>query len=86
MRDRAGQGFSGRLAAVAPLDPALHAALARFERLSLEDLQRGLREREGRLRVWARDPANRARPSAASPDHLERVALGVLIEHRTLGG
>ncbi len=80
------QSFSGRLALAAPLDPGLATALARFEHLGLADLQRALRVREERLRAWAGDPANRALPSAASPGHLDRVALGVLLEHRTLGG
>lgn len=80
------QSFSERLAAVAPLDPSLAAALARFEHLGLADLQRGLRLRERRLRDWAADPANSALASAASPGHLDRVALGILIEYRTLGG
>lgn len=79
-------GLSRRLAAVAPLDPSLEAAIARFERLGLADLQHGLRVRDERLRAWAGDPANQALPSAASPGHLDRVALGLLIEHRTLGG
>lgn len=79
-------GFSGRLAAIAPLDPVLRAALARFEDLGLTDLQQRLREHEGRLRAWADDPANRTRPSSESPGHLERVALGALLEHRTVGG
>lgn len=81
-----GGGFSRRLAAVAPLDPRLAAAFARFEDLGLADLQRALGRREDRLRAWASDPSNRGRPSAASPEHLDRVALGTLIEYRTLGG
>lgn len=80
------EGLSGRLAAVAPLDPRLRAAIARFEHLSLSDLQGALRRREDGLRVWAGDPANRGRATTASPGHLDRVALGVLIEYRTLGG
>lgn len=80
------ESFSERLAAVAPIDPALAAALACFEHLGLADLQRGLRLREQRLRDWAADPTNGALSSAASPGHLDRVALGILIEHRTLGG
>ena len=31
-------------------------------------------------------PGHIGRPRAASPGHLDRVALGVPIEHRTLGG
>lgn len=78
-------GLSARLAAVAPLEPGLTSAFARFEHLALADLQRALRRREDRLRRWAGDPANRGRASAESPGHLERVAIGALIEHRTLG-
>lgn len=80
------EGFCGRLAAVAPLDPGLAAALARFEHLGLADLQRALRRREDRLREWADDPSNRGRGSGASPGHLDRVVLGTLIEYRTLSG
>jgi len=84
-RGSTGPGFADRLAAVAPLDSALGAALARFEHLGLADLQRALSEREDLLRAWANDPANSARPSSASPEHIERVVLGLLLEHRTLG-
>lgn len=83
---RRSEGFSARLAAVAPLDPGLAAALARFEDLGLGDLQRALREREDRLREWAGEPSNQGCASGASPGYLERVALGTLIEYRTLGG
>lgn len=86
---RAGPGparLSARLAAVAPLPPEIASALARFEGLPLAELQRALRRREALLRRWARDPANRGRASAESPGYLDRVALGTLIEHRTLGG
>ena len=80
------EGFSARLAAVAPLDPGLAAALARFEHLGLADLQRALHRREERLREWANDPSSRGRANSASPGHIDRVALGTLIEYRTLGG
>ena len=45
-----------------------------------------LRRREDRLREWADDTSNRGRPTSASPGHLDRVALGTLVEYRTLGG
>ncbi len=79
-------GFSARLAAVAPIDPALGAALARAEHLPLADLQRALRHSERRLREWASDPSNGGRATSESPGHLDRVALGTLLEYRTLGG
>lgn len=80
------RGFTARLAQGAPVDPALAAALARVEHLPLTDLQSALGRSEARLREWARDPANRGRPAAQSPGHLDRVALGTVLEYRTLGG
>ena len=80
------EGLSERLAAVSPIRPDLAAALAHFEHLALADLQHALRRHEDSLRAWASDPANRERASAASPGYLDRVALGTLIEYRTLGG
>ncbi len=80
------RGFSARLAAVAPIDPSLQAALARAEHLPLTDLQRALRDSERRLREWAGDPSNGGRATSEAPGHLDRVALGTLIEYRTLGG
>ena len=62
------------------------AAGSRFEHLGLAGLQRALRRREDRLREWANDPSSRGRASSASPGRIDRVALGTLIEYRTLGG
>ena len=80
------RGLVARLAAGAPVDPALAAALARVEDLPLTDLQSALVRSEARLREWARDPANRGRAATESPGHLDRVALGTVLEYRTLGG
>lgn len=84
--DEERRGLSARIAAGAPIDPALAAALARVEHLALTDLQSALGRSEAGLREWARDPANRGRPAAESPGHLDRVALGMVVEYRTLGG
>jgi hypothetical protein len=72
-----------RLAQVAPVAPALVEALSRFDGLGLRELEAELARREEELRAWACRPENRGRPSHREPAHLERVALGILLERRT---
>lgn len=74
---------SRKLAGVAPVAPELIAAFARFEGLTLSELQTAFEESDARFRAWVRDPANEGRPIAEAPDYLDRIALDSLLERRT---
>jgi hypothetical protein len=74
---------SRKLAAVAPMAPDLVAAFARFEGLTLTELQERFDEAQARFRAWAEDPANAGRPLSEAPDYLDRIALDSLLERRT---
>jgi hypothetical protein len=74
---------SRKLAAVAPMAPDLVAAFARFEGLTLTELQERFDEAQARFRAWVEDPANAGRPLSEAPDYLDRIALDSLLERRT---
>jgi hypothetical protein len=75
---------SRKLSAVAPIaDARLIQAFARFEGLTLTELQERFGEAEERFRAWVRDPANAGRPISEAPDYLDRIALDSLLERRT---
>jgi len=74
---------SRKLSAVAPVAPELAAAFARFEGLTLTELQRRFDESQARFRAWIEDPRNAGRPIAEAPDYLDRIALDSLLERRT---
>jgi hypothetical protein len=74
---------SRKLAAVAPMDPALVEAFARFEGLTLTELQERFDAAQARFRAWVEDPVNAGRPIAEAPDYLDRIALDSLLERRT---
>ena len=75
---------SRKLSAVAPIaDARLIEAFARFEGLTLTELQERFAEAEERFRAWVRDPANAGRPISEAPDYLDRIALDSLLERRT---
>lgn len=74
---------SRKLSDVAPVAPELVAAFARFEALTLTELQAGFEEADARFRAWVRDPVNEGRPISEAPDYLDRIALDSLLERRT---
>jgi hypothetical protein len=74
---------SQKLSDVAPVAPELVAAFAKFEGLTLRELQAGFEEADARFRAWVRDPANEGRPISDAPDYLDRIALDSLLERRT---
>jgi hypothetical protein len=74
---------SRKLSAVAPMAPELVEAFARFEGLTLTELQERFDEAQGRFRAWVEDPANAGRPISEAPDYLDRIALDSLLERRT---
>lgn len=74
---------SRKLAAVAPMDPALVEAFARFEGLTLTELQERFDRSQASFRAWVEDPANAGRPISDAPDYLDRIALDSLLERRT---
>jgi hypothetical protein len=74
---------SRKLSAVAPMSSELTAAFARFEGLTLTELQARFDEAQRRFREWVEDPANAGRPIAEAPDYLDRIALDSLLERRT---
>lgn len=84
MRPVAYDPVSRKLSAVAPIaDGRLIEAFARFEGLTLTELQERFAEAEERFRAWVRDPANAGRPISEAPDYLDRIALDSLLERRT---
>jgi hypothetical protein len=74
---------SRKLPAVAPMAPELVEAFARFEGLTLTELQERFDEAQARFRAWVEDPANAGRPISEAPDYLDRIALDSLLERRT---
>lgn len=84
MRPVAYDPVSRKLPAVAPVaDDRLIEAFARFEALTLTELQARFAEAEERFRAWVRDPANAGRPISEAPDYVDRIALDSLLERRT---
>lgn len=82
VRMSARRGTWERLAAAAPVPPELTAMLIRLDDLGLRDLEARLEDCHDDLRVWASRPENARRVSAEGPRHLERLALGTLLERR----
>jgi hypothetical protein len=74
---------SHKLSAVAPVAPDLVEAFARFEALTLAELQQAFDAADERFKAWVRDPANEGRPISDAPDYLDRIALDSLLERRT---
>jgi hypothetical protein len=74
---------SRKLAAVAPVAPALLARFERFEGLTLLELREEFTAADQRFQAWVRAPENAGRPIAEAPDYLDRIALDSLLERRT---
>jgi hypothetical protein len=74
---------SRKLPAVAPVaQPELLEAFARFEGLTLAELQAAFERCEARFRAWVRHPDNEGRPIREFPGYVARIALDSLIERR----
>ncbi len=75
---------SRKLPAVAPIaQPELLEAFARFEHLTLTELQEAFDACEARFKAWVEAPENAGRPIREAPDYLDRIALDSLLERRT---
>ena len=74
---------SRKLAAVAPVAPALLERFARFEALTLLELRDAFATADERFQGWVRAPENTGRPISEAPDYLDRIALDSLLERRT---
>jgi hypothetical protein len=75
---------SRKLPAVAPIaQPELLEAFARFEHLTLTELQEAFDACEARFRAWVETPEHAGRPIREAPDYLDRIALDSLLERRT---
>jgi hypothetical protein len=75
---------SQKLPAAAPIaQPELLEAFARFEHLTLMELQEAFDACEARFRAWVEAPENAGRPIREAPDYLDRIALDSLLERRT---
>lgn len=76
--------LSEKLPANAPVaDPELLTALARWEHLTVPQLEEEFRLNEDRFRAWVQDPANADRPMREFPEYIDRLAIDSLIERRT---
>lgn len=71
-----------RLSALAPVSPRLAATLSRLDHLGLDELEKRLEDCHALLREWAARPENHRRPVHEEPCHLERLAIGTLLERR----
>jgi hypothetical protein len=75
---------SRKLAAASPIAlPRLTEALARYEGLTLTELQEAMDACETRFREWVARPENAGRPISEAPDYVDRIALDSLLERRT---
>ncbi len=75
--------LSHKLREAAPIAiPELLELFARFEGLSLTQLQEEFAACEARFRAWVEAPENAGRPITESPDYRDRIALDSLIERR----
>ncbi len=75
--------LSDKLRAATPVAiPELLGMFARFEALTLPELQAAFAACEARFRAWVESPENAGRPITDAPDYLERIALDSLIERR----
>jgi hypothetical protein len=80
--DPVSEGVWERLSQVAPVAPGLVGLLSRLDQLGLSELEARLEACHGQLRAWAARPENHGRPAREGPCHLERLALGTLLERR----
>lgn len=62
--------------------PDLLATFARFEHLTIPELQRAFDDSNDRFRAWVEDSQNSGRPISEAPDYLDRIALDSLLERR----
>jgi hypothetical protein len=75
--------LSDKLRAATPVAiPELLDLFARFEALTLTELQAAFATCETRFRAWVEAPENVGRPINDAPDYLERIALDSLVERR----
>ncbi len=76
--------ISEKLSSVAPImDGRLTEALARYETLSLPDLEAAWERVQGEFRAWVEAPENAGRPIQEAPCYVDRIAVDSLRERRT---
>ncbi|HWH14234.1 MAG TPA: hypothetical protein VNT51_05770 [Miltoncostaeaceae bacterium] len=75
---------SRKLAAVAPInDERLTAAFARWEGLTITELDDAWDRVQGEFRAWVEAPENAGRPIQEAPCYIDRIAIDSLRERRT---
>lgn len=75
--------LSNKLREAAPVAmPDLLDLFAKFEGMTLVELQEAFAACEQRFRDWVQEPVNAGRAISESPDYLDRIALDSLIERR----
>ena len=75
--------LSEKLRAATPVAiPELLGLFARFEALTLTELQHAFAACEARFRTWVEAPENAGKHINEAPDYLERIALDSLVERR----
>lgn len=75
---------SQKLPASAPIaQKELIDAFARYEGLTITELQDAFERATAGFRAWVEDPSNAGRPLSDAPDYLDRIAIDSLLERRT---
>ena len=76
--------LSERLMAVSPLrNPELIAAIERYERLGIPELDQAWLDVNDAFREWVEAPENVGRAIQEAPQYWDRIAIGSLQERRT---
>lgn len=76
--------ISQKLGAVAPIkDSRLIAAFAKYENLTLTELEEAWDRVQSEFRAWVETPGNETRPIQEAPNYVDRIAVDSLRERRT---
>lgn len=76
--------ISRKLPDVSPLrDPVLVEAFARYEALTVPQLEAAWQEVNRGFRAWVDAPENEGRPFQEAPQYPDRIAIDSLLERRT---
>lgn len=75
---------SRKLSAVAPIsDQRLTDAFARYEGLTLAELEEAWENVQAEFRAWVEAPENTGQPIQDAPCYVDRIAIDSLRERRT---
>jgi len=64
-------------------EPRLAAALARYETLTVPELEDAFAQNDAAFKSWVQEPGNAERPINEFPGYIDRIAIDSLIERRT---